>query len=119
VKPREPLGFHGVTIACADPAASAEKWRRLLRLPVLRRAPGEVVLGGGPELFVRFVRRSGPARVEEVHLAVDDLAAFRRGSASDALGGDSFSRELDGATLLVRRFARPPRPRWKRKRSRG
>ena len=45
--------------------------------------------------------------------------AFRRAAAADALGGDSFSRELDGATLFVRRFARPPRPRWKRKRRRG
>ena len=115
----EPLGFHGITIACADPAAAAERWRRLLRLPVLRRAPGEVVLGAGPELFVRFRRRSGPPRVEEVHLAVADLAPLRRPASSDALGGESFSRELDGATLFVRRFARPPRPRWKRKRRRG
>lgn len=111
-----PLAFHGVTIACADPASAARAWQRLLRLPVLRKSPREVLLGAGPELFLRFRRRSGPPRVDELHLAVEDLAPFRRPSSPDALGGDSFSRTLEGATLVVRQFERAPRSPWKKRR---
>lgn len=110
------LGFHGLTIGCPDPARAARAWNSLLRLPVLRRSAAEVVLGGGPELFVRFRRRSGAPRVEEAHLAVEKIRAFRRASSDDALGGRSFVRDLPGSALVVRQFESSPGPRWKKRR---
>jgi len=113
---REPLGFHGVTIGCPDPAGAARKWRALVGFPVLRRSADEVILGAGPELFVRFRRRPGAAAVEELHLAVEEIGAFRRPSAADPLGGRSFVRDAPGAALVVRQLERAPAGRWKKRR---
>ncbi|HET9794517.1 MAG TPA: hypothetical protein VFS34_08655 [Thermoanaerobaculia bacterium] len=113
-----PLGFHGLTIGCPDPVRAARAWNSLLRLPVLRRSAAEVVLGGGPELFIRFRRRSGAPRVEEAHLAVEKIRAFRRPTTDDSLGGRSFARTLPGPDLVVREFERAPRGTWKKPRRR-
>jgi hypothetical protein len=75
-----------------------------------------VILGAGPELFVRFRRRSGAPSVEDLHLAVQEIAAFRRPVSEDALGGRSFARDLPGAALVLRQIERAPGRRWKKRR---
>lgn len=110
----EPLGFHGVVVRSARPAEDARRWRRLLSLPVLRKAAGEITLGRGPELFVtlRRLRRGEEEGIVELHLAVRKLRAAD--AAEDELGGRSVARSLSGLTLVVREFAGPPGPGWHR-----
>jgi hypothetical protein len=118
-QPLELVGIHGLEIRSADPAALARRLSDLLGLPVLRRSRGEIVLGRGPELFiaVRRAGRSQPEGVEEVHVAVKEIAASRRKAREDALGGDSWTRPLDHAlSLTVREFRRAPGKAWRRKR---
>lgn len=113
----ELLGIHGLVFSSADPSALAERWSSLTGSTALRRSRREIVLGG-PELFV-IVRRSkkGSAdALEEVHLAVEDLAATRRKSTKDPLGGDSWSRRVGDFVLVVRQFRRPPSASWRRRR---
>jgi hypothetical protein len=82
---------------------------------VLFRNAREIVLGEGPELFIRLRRGRGPARIAETHLAVRDL---RSGAASpDALGGDSARVTIGEAVLVLRRFRRAPSPRWRPRRA--
>lgn len=111
------LGFHGLVLSSADPDALAGRWERLTGLRPLRRSRREVVLGG-PELFVivRRARAGSADALEEVHLAVDDIAATGRKGVPDALGGDSWSRRVGDSVLVVRRFRRPPARSWLRRR---
>jgi hypothetical protein len=114
--------FHGLTIRASDSRALARRLRDILGWPTLRSSPREIVLGEGPELFLRIVPGSRTARdgVAEVHLAVKDLAKTRRQNREDALGGDSLRDELsEGFDLVQREFRRAPSARWKRKHSRG
>jgi hypothetical protein len=116
-----PLAFHGVTIRSADPEAAARRCRSLLGWRVLRRSSREIVLGEGPELFL-WIRRAGMGEregVEEIHLAVENLATARRAARPDALGGDSWTRPLaDSLALTLREFLRAPAARWRKKRKR-
>jgi hypothetical protein len=113
------LGVHGLVFSAADEKALAEKWSRLTGLPVFRRNRREIVLGG-PELFVTVRRaRAKPAgadSLQEVHLAVEEIAATGRESRKDALGGDSWSRAVGSVVLVVREFRRPPSKTWRRRR---
>lgn len=113
------LGVHGLVFSTAEPEALAEEWSRLTGLPVFRRSRREIVLGG-PELFVTVRRTHGkPAgadSLEEVHLAVEEIAATGRKSRKDALGGDSWSRVLGSVVLVVREFRRSPSKTWRRRR---
>lgn len=76
---RNLLGFHGLVFRSADPRRLAEKWRSLSGLGPLRKIRGGYV-AGGPELFVlvRKGRAASPDALEEVHLAVKDVALTRR-----------------------------------------
>ena len=117
-----PIAFHGITIRAADPVAAARRAAGILGWPVLRRRRGEVVLGEGPELFLRFVRAAPgeAAGVAELHLAVEELARIRRRTERDDLGGDSAAAMLgDGLALTLREFTRAPGPKWKRPRKRA
>jgi hypothetical protein len=111
------LGFHGLAFRSADPRGLAERWRSVSGLEPLRKTRDGYVVGG-PELFVivRKGRASFPDALEEVHLAVKDVAATRRKTGKDALGGDSWSRSLGSFDLFVRQFQRPPAPSWRRRR---
>jgi hypothetical protein len=114
-----PVAFHGITIRARDPEALARRARAILGWPVLRRSRTEVVLGEGPELFLRIVRtRRGEGEgVSEVHLAVEKLAKSRRKTVEDPLGGDSRTDELlDGVALTLREFKRAPGGTWQKKR---
>lgn len=114
-----PIAFHGITIRAGDLEAAERRARRILGWPVLRRTRSEVILGEGPELFVRITRaRRGEAEgVSELHLAVEKLSKDRRKTAPDPLGGDSRSEELiPQAALTLREFKRAPSGTWKRKR---
>ena len=115
---RNLLGFHGLVFRSADPRRLAEKWRSLSGLGPLRKIRGGYV-AGGPELFVlvRKGRAASPDALEEVHLAVKDVALTRRKIVRDPLGGDSWSRSLGTFDLVVRQFQRPPTPSWRRRRS--
>lgn len=111
------LGFHGLVFSSPDPTALARRWEELTGLRPLRRSRREVVLGG-PELFVvvRRARPGSPESLDEVHLAVDELAATGRRGEPDALGGDSWSRRAGASVLVVRQFRRPPGRKWVRRR---
>ncbi|HVE66354.1 MAG TPA: hypothetical protein VNC59_07220 [Thermoanaerobaculia bacterium] len=112
------LGVHGIVLSSPDPEALAARWQTLTGLVPLRRSRREIVLGG-PELFVvvRRGRRTSTDTVLEVHLAVEDIAATRRKSTRDALGGDSWSRSVGAFDLVVRQFRRPPAKAWRRRRA--
>ena len=112
------LGVHGIVLSSADPAALAARWRKLTGLAPLSRSRREIVLGG-PELFVIVRKNRGASTdaLEEVHLAVEDIAATRRKAARDALGGDSWSRSVGAFDLVVRQFRRPPGKAWRRRRA--
>ncbi len=111
------LGFHGLVFRSANPRRLAEEWRSLTGLGPLRKTRGGYVLGGA-ELFVivRKGRAASADALEQVHLAVEDVAATRRKTAEDPLGGDSWSRRLGSLELVVRQFQRPPSGPWRRKR---
>ncbi len=111
------LGFHGLAFRSANPRRLAEEWRSLSGLGPLRKTRGGYVLGG-PELFVivRKGRAGSTDTLEEVHLAVENVAATRRKTAEDPLGGDSWSRRLGIFELVVRQFQRAPSGSWRRKR---
>lgn len=111
------LGFHGLVFRSGDPLAVARRWRELTSLPVLKTSSREVTLGG-PELFVTVRRgpRGSPDRLEEIHLAVEDVGATRRKAAPDALGGDSWLRRVGAFELVVRELTRAPARSWKTKR---
>ena len=106
------LGMHGVTLRVDDLASAVRVIRRALGLEVLRRTRGEVVLGSGPECFVRLRRGDRPG-VEEVHVAVRELESGV--GKPDALGGRSVERRISGLSLIVRQFEAEPDPRWRRK----
>lgn len=82
----------------------------------LRRSRREIVLGG-PELFV-IVRKGRADAVEELRLAVKEIAATRRRTRPDQLGDDSWEKSPGAFSLVVREFRRPPSSRWRRTRSR-
>lgn len=114
-----PVAFHGIAIRANDPDAVARKAAGILGWPVLRRRRGEIVLGDGPELFLRILRARRGERegVSELHLAVEQLAKTRRKTEPDALGGDSRTDEiLEGVALTLRDFQRAPKGTWKKKR---
>ena len=67
-------------------------------------------------VVVRKGAAGSPDVLEEVHLAVEDVAATRRKALPDPLGGDSWSRSLGSFDLVVRQFRRPPERSWRRKR---
>lgn len=113
----ELLGLHGLVFSSADPNALVDRWSELTGVTPLRRSRREIVLGG-PELFV-IVRRSkkGSAdSLEEVHLAVEEIAPTRKAAREDALGGDSWSRKIGEFVLVVREFRRAPARPWRRRR---
>lgn len=114
----EILGFHGLVFRSADPERTAKEWRAMLGLPVLRRQRGEIVLGAGPELFVRILKgRRGEAEgLVEIHAAVEEISATGRKSAPDPLGGDSWSRAAGETRVWVRQFRRAPSAAWRKKR---
>jgi len=115
-----PLAFHGIGIRARDPEALARRLRRLLGWDVLRRTSREVVLGGGPELFIAIRRGSpgGTEGVDELHLAVEGIPRSRRKTEEDPLGGDSWSAAIgNGLTLTVREPKRAPARRWVKKRT--
>lgn len=119
MKSPERLAFHGIVIRTADPAAAARRWIRLAGFPVLRRSRREIVLGAGPELFVilRRGRREVRAEVAELHLAVEKISSSAHRGSPDALGGKSWSRDVEnGIRLVVRELEGPPSRRWKRPR---
>jgi hypothetical protein len=105
----EPLGIHGLVFSSARPASLARRWIELTGLKPLRRSRSEIVLGG-PELFVvvRKRRAISATRLEEVHIAVEEIAVTRRKTLPDPLGGDSWKRMLGDLALVVREFRRPP-----------
>lgn len=111
------LGIHGLVFSSADPSAFAERWSALAGLTALSRSRREIVLGG-PELFVtvRKAKAGSADSLEEVHLAVEKIAATRKERREDALGGDSWSRSVGAFDLVVRQFRRPPRRAWRRRR---
>lgn len=111
------LGVHGLVFSSADPNALAARWEELTGLRPLRRSRREIVLGG-PELFVtvRKARKSSADALEEVHVAVQEIAATRRKAKGDALGGDSWTRSVGAFELVVRQFRRPPAKAWRRRR---
>jgi len=116
-----PLAFHGIGIRARDPEALARRLRRLLGWDVLRRTSREVVLGGGPELFIAIRKGSpdGTAGVDELHLAVEGIRRSRRKTKEDPLGGDSWAAEIAGPlTLVIREPKRAPAKRWAKRRSR-
>ena len=108
-------GIHGVVLEVADPAREARLWGEALRLPVLRRRRGEVVLGS-LSLFVVLrkiqppQKARGNARPAEVHVAVDGLKDRRL--VKDTLGGRHAAREMDGVRLVVRELTDPPSRAW-------
>lgn len=112
-----PLAFHGVDLRARDPKALARRLREILGWKTLRETSREIVLGEGPELFVRIVPAARGERdgVAEVHLAVEDLAKTRLRTQEDALGGDSRTEAAaDGLSLTLREFRRAPGARWRR-----
>jgi len=114
-----PIAFHGITLRARDPEAAARKVAAILGWPMLRSSRNEIVLGDGPELFLRIVRaRQGESdAVAEIHLAVEKLAKSRRKTAPDPLGGDSRSDQLtEGVALTLREFKRAPAGSWKKPR---
>ena len=114
-----PVAFHGIAVRASDPDAAARRAREILGWPVLRRTRSEIVLGEGPELFLRIVRaRRGESEgVSELHLAVENLSKSRRKTSPDPLGGDSRSDALiRGVALTLREFRRAPKGAWKKKR---
>lgn len=112
------LGFHGLVFRSADPRRLAEEWRSLSGIGPLRKTREGYVLGG-PELFVivRKGRAASADTLDEVHLAIENVAATRRKTVEDPLGGDSWSRRLGSLDLVVRQFQRAPSGSWRRKRS--
>jgi hypothetical protein len=115
-----PVAFHGIAIRARDPEAVARRVARILGWPVLRKNRSEIVLGEGPELFLRIVRaeRGEADGVAELHLAVEELSKSRRNTEADALGGDSRSDALiDGLFVTLREFKRAPGRKWKRPRT--
>ena len=111
-----PVAFHGIALRVRDPEAVARRARAILGWPVLRKARGEIVLGEGPELFLRILRGELEG-VVEMHLAVEDLSKSRRKTERDDLGGDSRSEDLvESLALTLREFKRAPRAKWKKKR---
>jgi hypothetical protein len=110
----ERLGFHGLVIETSELEADARRWASRTGLPVLFRGKREVILGEGPELFVRLRRGSGPLRITEAHLAVRNFSL--RNPSADALGGDSRRVPMGPLVLALREFRRAPSPRWRRKR---
>jgi hypothetical protein len=116
-----PVAFHGLAIRARNPEAAARRAAAILGWPILRKSRNEIVLGEGPELFLRFLRAAPGQRegVDEIHLAVEDLSKSRRKTEADALGGDSRTETVtDGVALTLREFKRAPRGKWKRPRSR-
>ena len=113
----ELLGIHGIVFRSADPPADARRWTELTGLTTLRKTRREIVLGG-PELFIvlRRATRTSAEGLEEIHLAVKDIALTRRKSSPDPLGGDSWRKHLSDIELVMRQFRRPPAPAWRRKR---
>jgi hypothetical protein len=109
------LGVHGLVFRSDDPRRLAERWQSLSGLRPLRRTGGRYVLGG-PEFFVIVRKGRAPDALEEVHLAVENIAATRKKTARDALGGDSWSRRVGAFELVVRQFQRPPAASWRPKR---
>jgi len=111
-----PVAFHGITFRARDPEALARRARAILGWPVLRKTRREIVLGDGPELFLRIVRGE-PDGVVELHLAVEKLSKSRRRTERDDLGGDSCSEDLiEGLALTLREFKRAPGRKWNKKR---
>jgi hypothetical protein len=112
----ELLGFHGVVLRSTDPASLARRLTQLTGLEPLRKSRREIVLGG-PELFVVLRRavRSEAEGLAELHVAVREISVGRRKARPDPLGGDSWSENLDGFDLVVRRFRRPPARTWRRR----
>ncbi len=87
-----PRRCSGSTVSCSvrrTRAALAEEWRSLSGLGPLRKTRGGYVLGG-PELFVivRKGRAASADTLEEVHLAVEDVAATRRKTAGGSARGE-------------------------------
>ncbi|HYK43214.1 MAG TPA: hypothetical protein VE007_12560 [Thermoanaerobaculia bacterium] len=114
-----PVAFHGIAIRAVDPDAVARRAAAMLGWPVLRRSRAEIILGDGPELFLRIVRarRGENEGLAELHLAVEELAKSRRKTVPDPLGGDSRTGELmRGVALTLREFKRAPAGAWKKKR---
>jgi len=113
------LGLHGLVIRVDDLAAAERELREALGLSVLRRTRREVVLGEGPELFVRLRQAAGarPPVVEEIHVAVRGLET--RAGRPDALGGLAVVRRVSGSTLWVREFRSEPGPSWRKRRTRS
>jgi hypothetical protein len=113
------LAIHGIVLRSADVESLAKRLRGLLGLPVFRRTRREIVLGHGAELFnaLRRATRSRGEGIEELHIAVKEIAPARRTACEDPLGGDSWTRPLgNGLSLTVRQFRRPPRKAWRKPR---
>ena len=113
----ELLGFHGLVLRSADPAALARRFTELTGLEPLRKSDREIVLGG-PELFV-VLRKPALSEADglvELHLAVKEIDVLRGKAQPDPLGGDSWKKTLGGFDLVLRQFRRPAAPSWRRKR---
>jgi hypothetical protein len=116
-----PLAFHGFAVRARDPETAARRAAAILGWPVLRKSRSEIVLGDGPDLFLRIVRAARGQRegIDEIHLAVGELSKSGRKTNADALGGDSRTQILfDGVALTLREFKRAPRGKWRRRRNR-
>jgi hypothetical protein len=112
-----PVAFHGIAFRARHPEALARRAREIFGWKILRKTRSEIVLGDGPELFLRIVRGE-PDGVVELHLAVENLSKSRRRTERDDLGGDSRSENLiEGVALTLREFKRAPGPKWRKKRS--
>lgn len=102
-------GLHGAVLEVEDPEREARRWARALRLPVLRRRRGEVVLGS-LSFFVILRRAKRAAGIAELHVAVDGLSDRRL--VKDDLGGRHAARDLGGVRLIVRELTGPPSRAW-------
>ncbi|HEY6064918.1 MAG TPA: hypothetical protein VIY96_02110 [Thermoanaerobaculia bacterium] len=111
----ELLGVHGIVLASADPAKLARRWTALTGLEPLRRTRREILLGG-PALFVLIRKVAGSTdRIEEVHLAVKEIAVTRRKTNRDPVGGDSWKKSLGDLEVVMRQFRRAPARTWRRR----
>jgi len=102
--PRELLEIHGVVLATSELEADARRWAARTGLPILFRSRREVILGEGPEPFVQLRRFSGPARIEEVHLAVRGFSSRGPPRTRSAATADDVERRK--IFLILREFRR-------------